>query len=299
MGRFINSQVNIPLEKITESVPTIDSNHGQIHEKTGFSLSGTLSVGAADTGAIHFKVPVDTKATITVDMTVANSDLTYTAVDFGTYYNDVTVTHVTAGNNTPLTVVVTAKAIVVNLATGATGTVTTTANHVVAAIAASPQASALVVATKEGTGAGLVNAAGAATLTGGVRSSYIHFQALSFSANAGPCTVSLMEKYTMDVTAAAAADTIVARNHHRISPPASTLVTKSHVDVTATLVEGGSTLATVIVPGATTGQTRVGASSGQSEEWVLAPGNDYLITMLATDATVFGYYLFWYEQSGA
>lgn len=180
----------LPIENITQSVPTVDSNHAQIHEKNGFSLSGTLVVAATDFGAIQLDVP--------------------------------------AG-------------------------------------------------------------------------SYVHFQALSFSVNGGPCTVALMEDYTLDATAAAAATELTPMNHHRIAPPASLLTANAHADVTPTAGTAGLTLATVFVPGATQGNNRVGAQSGQSEEWVLNPATSYLITMLnnAGTSTTFGYYLFWYEESAA
>lgn len=84
--------------------------------------------------------------------------------------NDVTVALTSPGTaNSPLSVSVAGSAIAVSLATDASGTVTSTAAQVVAAINASAEASALVVAyTYRGsTGTGVV-AAGSAALTDGL-----------------------------------------------------------------------------------------------------------------------------------
>ena len=84
--------------------------------------------------------------------------------------NDITVALTSPGTaNAPLSVSVTGSAIAVSLATNAAGAVTSTAAQVVAAINASPEASALVVAyTYRGnTGTGVV-AAGSAALSDGL-----------------------------------------------------------------------------------------------------------------------------------
>jgi len=109
------------------------------------------------------------RATVTVDMTNANADLTYIAKAYGTSGNSISVTHVDpAGNDQPLAVTVVDTDISVSLATDAIGTITSTAAEVKAAVDADPDASALVAVSVEGTGAGVVNAEAEKSLTGGV-----------------------------------------------------------------------------------------------------------------------------------
>jgi hypothetical protein len=108
------------------------------------------------------------KATVTVDMTNANADLTYKAKVCGTGGNSITVTHVDPlGNEQPLTVTVVGTDITVSLETDETGTIISTANEVKAAIDADTDASLLVSVSVEGTGAGVVEAKAEATLSGG------------------------------------------------------------------------------------------------------------------------------------
>ena len=114
--------------------------------------------------------PVDgVKATLTTDMTNANADVTLTAVGYGNDGNLISVTYIDpSANSQALTVLVDDKAIKVRLATNSSGTITSTAAQVVAAINAHSLAGALVVATYEGTGAGVVEAKTIAYLAGGV-----------------------------------------------------------------------------------------------------------------------------------
>lgn len=108
------------------------------------------------------------KASLATNMTNANADITLTAVNYGVAGNDITVTYVDpAGNNKALAVAVSGKGITVSLATGAGGAITSTCALVVDAINASTAASALVVATGEGTKAGVVNAIAKASLASG------------------------------------------------------------------------------------------------------------------------------------
>lgn len=85
-----------------------------------------------------------------------NGDLLYKAVTPGSGGTAITVTHVVAGTNTPLSIVVVGTAITVNVATGGGGAATSTATLVAAAIAGSPAAAALVTATAQGTGGSIV-----------------------------------------------------------------------------------------------------------------------------------------------
>jgi hypothetical protein len=302
MLNFSRDAGGTPTEKITGGVPSIDVNHAQIHAKRGFSLAGTITVATTKVGAIQIDVPTDVAATVTVDMTNANADLTYTAVDTGYGGNSITVTHVDpSGNDADLAVSVSGKAVTVSLATSGAGAITSTATEVAAAIAASAAASALVTCEAEGTGAGVVNAETAATLTGGSAKAYVHFQALSVTVNGGPASISLLENYTMDETAAAAASALTPINHHRISPVASVLPVTAYIDVTATTVEGATqvTLASLSLPDASTGANQVNANSGAPEEFILNPGSSYLAAFSNADTgnVVFGYNFFWYEEN--
>lgn len=114
--------------------------------------------------------PVDgVKATLTTDMANANADVTLTAVEYGNGGNLISVTYIDpSALSQSLTVLVDGTAIKVYLATDGDGTVTSTAAQVVAAVNAHSLAGALVLATYEGTGAGVVEAKTVANLAGGV-----------------------------------------------------------------------------------------------------------------------------------
>lgn len=120
----------------------------------------TVSLGTAD----------DTAATLATNLTGTNNDLTYTAVADGAAGNDVTVAYVDpAGNDQALDVNVTGTDIVVSLATGPAGAITSTASDVRTAVLAEGAAAALVsVANKAGNdGTGVVTALTETSLAGG------------------------------------------------------------------------------------------------------------------------------------
>jgi predicted secreted protein len=98
-----------------------------------------------------------------------NSALKVTADELGPSGNDITFAMVNPGNDGVLGVTVVGEAITVSLATGATGTITSTANQVIAAINAHPAAKLLVTASLPATsdGTGVVTASAVAALTGG------------------------------------------------------------------------------------------------------------------------------------
>lgn len=294
-----------PIERVTLGRPVIDTNHAQIHAGNAFSLVGSMAVAAGKVGAIEFYVPGEDEATVTIDMTNANADLTYTAVAYGTAGNSITVTHVDpSANDAILTVVISGTDIVVNLATGPAGAITSTAAQVAAAIAQSGQASALVTCTAEGTGAGIVEAKAEASLAGGASPAYIHMQDIEVSCSAGPASFSLLEDYWMDPTAAGAASSLTPQNHHRILGTASVLDVLGYADVTATTGGGaaaGDTLATVPLHGTGVGSAKVAGSGSTPQERVLLPGKKYLLAMSNANAgsVTFGYNVFWYEEAGA
>jgi len=114
--------------------------------------------------------PVDgVQATLTTDMTNANADITLLAVNYGARGNLISVTYVDPGaNDATLSIAVSGYDITVNLATDGSGTITSTADDVVTALGASAAAAALVTASAEGTGAGVVEAVAKDNLATGV-----------------------------------------------------------------------------------------------------------------------------------
>jgi len=113
----------------------------------------------------------DSKASLATGTLAANNAITWTANLTGTLGNQITVALVDPGaDNAALSVVVIGNDIVVNLATGANGAITSTATAVRTAIAASNAANALVSVANTGTstGAGVVVPVAATALTGGL-----------------------------------------------------------------------------------------------------------------------------------
>lgn len=111
---------------------------------------------------------ISSTAALTTALTGTNNDLTYTAKRGGAAPG-LTVTYVVAGVSTPLSVVTTNKAVVVNVATNGSSAATSTAAQVAAAVAADFTANSLMsVANAPGNdGTGVVTAMSVATLTGG------------------------------------------------------------------------------------------------------------------------------------
>ena len=105
----------------------------------------------------------------------SNAVVAFEAVAAGVGGNSITVAFVSPGSGTQtLNVVVTGKAIVVNLGYAASA-ITSTANDVIAAILASPAAAALVTCDSgAGTGVSLVSAASAAPLASGANGTSVY-----------------------------------------------------------------------------------------------------------------------------
>lgn len=97
--------------------------------------------------------------------TAGTDRITWLARQAGVGGNGITVELVASGTDTPLSVDVSGQAITVNLATDSAGDPASTADQVVAAIAAKSEADALVQASSEDTG--VVQPAAAANLAGG------------------------------------------------------------------------------------------------------------------------------------
>lgn len=127
--------------------------------------SGDGSSGGPGDGTI-----ISTNATVTTSLTGTNNDLTFTAVYTGQQGNNITITYIVAGINTPLSVVVSGTNIVVYVATDGSGNPISTAAEIAAAIAANPAASALIsVSNAPGNdGTGIVTAMPTTSLGGGM-----------------------------------------------------------------------------------------------------------------------------------
>ncbi|WP_369335756.1 phage tail sheath protein [Halomonas sp. ND22Bw] len=107
-------------------------------------------------------------ASLLVDSAAAESGVTYTAATAGTTGNAIRVRYVDPGSaSAALAVTVSGQDITVSLATDTEGEITSTAAEVATAINGEADASALVTAAEEGTGAGVVAASGFQYLTGG------------------------------------------------------------------------------------------------------------------------------------
>jgi hypothetical protein len=87
---------------------------------------------------------IQTRAFFETAIAGGDNDLRYTARAGGTGGNSITIEYVVAGNNTPLTIAVTARDIVVNVATDGAGLPTSTANDILAAVNLSLAARTLV-----------------------------------------------------------------------------------------------------------------------------------------------------------
>lgn len=112
----------------------------------------------------------DTRASVNTGVVANNNAITWTAVDGGEVGNGYQIELVNNGANLPLEVTQDGDITVVQLATDGTGTVTSTAAQVIAAVNAAGSAAAThVTAANDGasTGAGVVVAVAATNLAGG------------------------------------------------------------------------------------------------------------------------------------
>ncbi|HOS77599.1 MAG TPA: hypothetical protein PLL15_06110 [Syntrophales bacterium] len=113
---------------------------------------------------------VGTKATLTTGAAEDDNAILFTAVKYGKAEEDISIElRDPEGNDQALAVDVVGRDIIVSLATGVAGAITSTAAEVIAAIADSPAAD-LVTAANAGdsTGEGVVEAEASADLAGGV-----------------------------------------------------------------------------------------------------------------------------------
>jgi len=125
-------------------------------------LNSLVAGGIDGSGAVD--------ATLTVDPAGANNSILYTAVTGGSVGNQISIEYVDpSANNSPLDVDVDDNAIIVYLATGAGGAITTIGDDITAAILAHPLASTMVTAVDAGgdDGSEVVTAMARDFLTGG------------------------------------------------------------------------------------------------------------------------------------
>lgn len=282
---------DVPKERVTLATPTITTDHAYIHDGLAYGLSGTFSANGTNKAVIALNPPADTKATITIDMTNANADMTYTAKSSGADGNLITVVHVDPGAaSQPLVVTEDGKIITISLATGSNSAISSTSAQVAAAVNA---ASTLVTATAEGTGAGIVNAVNSTALVGGKKAVYIHFKMASFVAAAAVVVMRIIENATY--TGAAATFTPV--NMNRLKGTSLAAVTGT---LAATVTEtNAKTIKTYTARGSSTGTAQYVGTQNQNEEIVFCPGKAYLIEFAPVAATAIDYDLFWYEEAGA
>ncbi|MBW1708847.1 MAG: flagellar hook protein FlgE [Deltaproteobacteria bacterium] len=109
------------------------------------------------------------QASLTTNLAGINNDITYTAITGGSSSNNTSITYVdpSPALNQPLSIAVVGNDITVNLGTDGFGVVNTTADDIVAAIAADTAASNLVSAVAEVPGTGVVTAMATTNLAGG------------------------------------------------------------------------------------------------------------------------------------
>lgn len=108
------------------------------------------------------------KALLTHDSSNGNGDVIYTAVNAGENSNSIQVAHIDPGSaDQSLSIDVSENDITINLATDSESAVTSTALDVETVVNADPNASALVVAVKEGDGSGVVLTVSLINLVGG------------------------------------------------------------------------------------------------------------------------------------
>lgn len=286
------------LERVTGGHANITTDHAFIHDGIAYSLNGTMTVANNYTGALFLSIPDESAAAVTINMTNALADLTYTATATGLDGNGINVTHVDPGaNDAALSVSVFIKTITVSLATDETGAITSTAAEVATAVNANADAAALVTCTDEGDGSGVVNAAENTFLTGGNTAVYCHFKAANVRSTAS-VTASLLEGYVK--APADTVSTITPMNRNRTTSNTSRLTCAGGTGVTPTHETVYATLGTAQI-GANLPGYKVGGEAASAEEWVLQPGVNYCLAIAnaSGNSAVISYDLFWYEEGGA
>jgi hypothetical protein len=181
----------------------------------------------------------------------ANDALTFTATDtyVGTDGHAITITYVDpSGNDQVLGVVVTDTDIVVNLATGPAGAITSTAADILAAIQASDEASALVTVanTAANDGTGVVTAMAEAPLASGVGSGTTTSAAVgsditvTLGTNAAGAVTATAADVKTAVEADAGSDALVVVTAYQDDEGIGGNITGVVTDMEATTLAGGA-----------------------------------------------------------
>ncbi|MFT4555424.1 MAG: flagellin [Planctomycetaceae bacterium] len=244
------------------SVSDIQTAINGVTESTGVTartLAGVTITEAADA------------STLTVDSTNALSDVTFTRATGGTdatLGGTVDVVFADPGaNNATLGVVVTTSGgdstVTVNLATDGAGAITSTAADVEALINADGSASALVSATSEGAGSGVVEAVASGDLTGGLDSGTISFNDLRDSSALGNISVVFADpganNATLGIVATANGDdttitvNLATDGTGAITSTLDDIATAIGAETTEVLADGTTTVAAALEATATGG----------------------------------------------
>jgi hypothetical protein len=279
------------LGAVTQSIET-----AMIHAGNAYRLSGTFAANGTAKPVIAMTPPKLAAATVTVDMTNANADMTYTAATKGEAGNAIRVIH-TAPDvaSSPLSIRVDGVQITISLATNGAKAVTTTALALAAAINADSSAKELIVATYEGTGLGVVNAdAGTANaLTGGTENVYCFFKIGQLGADAEKVVVNVYEGATFTGTAA----TFKPINRNRIIASNSLIPFSGTLSSTVTTTNAVK-IAEITLPASAAGVNIKPVTVIDESEWVLCPGKQYVIEFVPAGATAIDYSFFGYEVTG-
>lgn len=172
-----DSAQSTPLRAACTFGPFLARRTFQVSGQSAVVMStANLSAALGNALFISEAEPADAvQASANVNPTGNENGLTFTAIEYGIGGNDITVTYVDPGaNDAALSVEVVGKSIVVHLATGEAGAITSTAAEILAAIEASNAASELVsvaIMAADGggsdDGSGIVTAMASTPLEGG------------------------------------------------------------------------------------------------------------------------------------
>ncbi len=177
---YINTKEILKFPDHYVAMPIMVDQTGVAADDDGRKIvkKGTIVGGNTKSAIENLDEPVVDKynatvyASLTVNSTVENGGLTFTAITGGTDGNAVSITIVDPGTNSQeLGVVVSDSDITVNLATSDVGAEISTAKEVADAINADAAAKLLVEASYAGTGAGVVAAKTKTTLANGAAAS--------------------------------------------------------------------------------------------------------------------------------
>lgn len=269
-----------PIERITKAYRTIETIHSYIHEGIFFEANIKVSAATAATNVIAIKTPILSGTTNMIPY--ANSVTMSTTT--------VTVTVVTATTYT-----LTCKTGTLTIVSGSTATVNVTATSVTFAVTTS---AIVIVSTGSATYVQLeIGSTGTDWVSGGTTkilkgTKFLHMNPLKVATTADNVTITLHESQTVTT-----GTVVTLSNHNRMSTKTADTIILSSATATAT----GTAIHTIYIGGATgVGGTRSGGEVDLGNEWILKPGNTYLITITngSANANTIFVSLNWYEEDG-